>query len=565
MASAGPARVQRSPAYSRLEQLIERDQCVILDGGIATELGELDDPRLRAARRGALGHLGAAQRAALGHARAPRLRRGRLQRHLHQYVGHPGGDERRARPGGSAAGRLDGARAARHPARAPGHRRGGPLERLRGGLQPPRRRGRRAGARAARAAHPRVRGRAARPDAARDDVADPRHRPSTRWRRCGRGLPGVAQLPPLPPRRSAASSASTGAAPRATCSGARRGASRRWAWARSSSTASRRTTWRGCSRGCATSPTCRSACTRTSATTPSRAGPPTDAIGGAEYAELAAELARGGRPDHRRLLRRSARTTSRRRGSSSRTPARARGARSATRSSGPRAVDLSPAAGPWSDEHERSLYPLPMPRIMVEPGRVRAHARQLPRLEAPVREPHRRGQALSRRGLRHRPPHHPARAQRRRPTCTPSTSTSAPWPTRSATPSATAVADRVSGEQVDLYPWDPDERYEVVVASLYQMPNDPFEQLSSHRPLDYWGRSLLDHLLSLLPSLLEAGRPRLRDAALDPEPGGDAARARAQRAALARRGLRLLRVQPAVPRSTRSRSTAWRSSRTPTT
>jgi cyclopropane fatty-acyl-phospholipid synthase-like methyltransferase len=65
------------------------------------------------------------------------------------------------------------------------------------------------------------------------------------------------------------------------------------------------------------------------------------------------------------------------------------------------------------------------------------------------------------------------------------------------------LAERVSGERVDLYPWDPDERYEVVVASLYQMPNDPFEQLSSHRPLDYWGRSLLDHLITLLPSLLE--------------------------------------------------------------
>jgi hypothetical protein len=58
---------------------------------------------------------------------------------------------------------------------------------------------------------------------------------------------------------------------------------------------------------------------------------------------------------------------------------------------------------------------------------------------------------------------------------------------------------------VDLYPWDPEERYDVIVASLYQMPNDPFEQLASHRPLDYWGRSLLDHLLTLLPSLLEPG------------------------------------------------------------
>jgi S-methylmethionine-dependent homocysteine/selenocysteine methylase/SAM-dependent methyltransferase len=67
------------------------------------------------------------------------------------------------------------------------------------------------------------------------------------------------------------------------------------------------------------------------------------------------------------------------------------------------------------------------------------------------------------------------------------------------------VADRVSAEQVDLYPWSPDERYDVVVASLYQMPNDPFRQTSSHRPLDYWGRSLFDHLLSLLPTLLAPG------------------------------------------------------------
>ena len=120
----------------------------------------------------------------------------------------------------------------------------------------------------------------------------------------------------------------------------------------------------------------------------------------------------------------------------------------------------------------------------------------------------------------------------------------APWRTRSRTPSATASPTALSGERVDLYPWDPDERYEVVVASLYQMPNDPFEQLASHRPLDYWGRSLLDHLISLLPSLLAEDGGRLRDAALDPEPGGDAELARAQRAALARRGLRLLRVQP---------------------
>jgi SAM-dependent methyltransferase len=64
------------------------------------------------------------------------------------------------------------------------------------------------------------------------------------------------------------------------------------------------------------------------------------------------------------------------------------------------------------------------------------------------------------------------------------------------------VADRVSGAAVDLYPWVPDERYEVIVASLYQMPVDPAEQVSTHRPLDYWGRTLLDHLITLLPEAL---------------------------------------------------------------
>jgi release factor glutamine methyltransferase len=65
------------------------------------------------------------------------------------------------------------------------------------------------------------------------------------------------------------------------------------------------------------------------------------------------------------------------------------------------------------------------------------------------------------------------------------------------------VTDRLTAEQVDLYPWAPKERFDIVVASLYQMPHDPFQQLSSHRPLDYWGRTLFDHLLTLLPRLLE--------------------------------------------------------------
>ena len=66
------------------------------------------------------------------------------------------------------------------------------------------------------------------------------------------------------------------------------------------------------------------------------------------------------------------------------------------------------------------------------------------------------------------------------------------------------VADRVHGEVVDLYTYQPAEQYDVIVASLYQMPVDPFTETSSHRPADFWGRNVLDHLLTLLPDMLAA-------------------------------------------------------------
>ena len=67
------------------------------------------------------------------------------------------------------------------------------------------------------------------------------------------------------------------------------------------------------------------------------------------------------------------------------------------------------------------------------------------------------------------------------------------------------VAERVSADTVDLFPWVPEERYELIVASLYQMPVDPFEQVTTHRPLDYWGRNLIDHLITKLPAALAPG------------------------------------------------------------
>lgn len=65
------------------------------------------------------------------------------------------------------------------------------------------------------------------------------------------------------------------------------------------------------------------------------------------------------------------------------------------------------------------------------------------------------------------------------------------------------VSDRVDGAEIDLYTFEPQQTYDLVVASLYQMPVDPFSEPSGHRPLDYWGRNLLDHLIGLLPRLLE--------------------------------------------------------------
>jgi hypothetical protein len=64
------------------------------------------------------------------------------------------------------------------------------------------------------------------------------------------------------------------------------------------------------------------------------------------------------------------------------------------------------------------------------------------------------------------------------------------------------VAARVSAACADIYPWVPEERYDVIVASLTQTPGDPFAPAVSHRPRDFWGRNLIDHLIGLLATAL---------------------------------------------------------------
>jgi S-methylmethionine-dependent homocysteine/selenocysteine methylase/SAM-dependent methyltransferase len=64
------------------------------------------------------------------------------------------------------------------------------------------------------------------------------------------------------------------------------------------------------------------------------------------------------------------------------------------------------------------------------------------------------------------------------------------------------VDDRVTATEVDLFPWTPEERYEVVVASLHQEPADPAGAVSTHRAVDYWGRQLVDQLVAKLAGAL---------------------------------------------------------------
>ena len=64
------------------------------------------------------------------------------------------------------------------------------------------------------------------------------------------------------------------------------------------------------------------------------------------------------------------------------------------------------------------------------------------------------------------------------------------------------VDDKITGLAEDLYSFTPEQKFDLIVASLYQMPTDPRGQYSGHRDVDYWGRNLLDHFISELPNYL---------------------------------------------------------------
>jgi S-methylmethionine-dependent homocysteine/selenocysteine methylase/SAM-dependent methyltransferase len=160
-----------------------------------------------------------------------------------------------------------------------------------------------------------------------------------------------------------------------------------------------------------------------------------------------------------------------------------------------------PALEPWADDHGRRLFPLEVPELVCEPGVfVPTHGSFLVWKHL---FQHQIGEGkrcvdigcgtgllaieLARNGADHV---HAIDIDKRAVANTLSNAF------------RNGISDRITGEAIDLYPWVPRDRYDVVVASLYQMPVDPYDQPSGHRPLDFWGRNLLDHLITLLPKLL---------------------------------------------------------------
>ena len=85
--------------------------------------------------------------------------------------------------------------------------------------------------------------------------------------------------------------------------------------------------------------------------------------------------------------------------------------------------------------------------------------------------------------------------------------------------SLNGVGDRLTGTVADLQDWQPPRRYDLAVASLYQLPFDPGGTTETERPPDYWGRELLDRFLRLLPGPPDHARSSPRAPALDHRTG----------------------------------------------
>ncbi len=160
-------------------------------------------------------------------------------------------------------------------------------------------------------------------------------------------------------------------------------------------------------------------------------------------------------------------------------------------------------ARPWRDARGRDLYPLPFPRLSHEPGVEPPDDAGLLAWRHLLREgvgAHQRcldvgcgggllAVQLALNGAAH------VRAIDIEEAAVTNTMTNA---------YRNRVADRLSAGVVDLFPWTPEERFDVIVANLPQSPRNPAGAVAGHRRADYWGRNLFDQLLAKLPRALTA-------------------------------------------------------------
>jgi S-methylmethionine-dependent homocysteine/selenocysteine methylase/SAM-dependent methyltransferase len=163
-------------------------------------------------------------------------------------------------------------------------------------------------------------------------------------------------------------------------------------------------------------------------------------------------------------------------------------------------ADSSPAP-PWKDRRGRPLHPLPFPDLVADPGVVAPSSASLMAwryLYDQAIGAHQRcldvgcgtgilGIQLALNGASHvRAIDIDERAVR-------NTESNA---------HRNGVGERVTAARIDIFPWVPEERYEVIVACVDQTPVDPEQQVTGHRPIDYWGRTPLDPVLAKLADAL---------------------------------------------------------------
>ena len=109
------------------------------------------------------------------------------------------------------------------------------------------------------------------------------------------------------------------------------------------------------------------------------------------------------------------------------------------------------------------------------------------------------------------------------------------------------VADRLTGEAIDLYHWQPTERFDLIVASLYQMPVDPYEEATWAPAARLLGSEPARPLRPAAAAPPCRRWDRLRDAAVHRRAGPDRPPARRGWADREGRGFQLLPVRPALP------------------